>query len=300
MFKNILVPLDGSKLAEAAFNPAESLALTLGAPITLLHIIEKDAPQEIHSDHHLTKADEAVEYLKNIAARASTKELIVKTHVHTAEVKDVAASIIQHTAEEFSPDLIVMCAHGESGIRDLVFGNIAQQVLAGGRTPILLIQPESAEQKPFSLRKIFVPLDSESKHDESLRYATELAKAYHAELYLLTVIPTYRTLTGQDAVVSSMLPATSTAFLEILEETAKEHLQTHLDEFLSAGFNTEAEIGRGDSADVIASTAARVGADLILLSTHRKAGMGAFWARSVAPNVVKKTHIPLLLIPLEE
>ena len=300
MFKNILVPLDGSKLAEAAFNPAESLARTLGAPITLLHIIEKDAPQEIHSDHHLTKADEAVEYLKNIAAKVSAKELNVKTHVHTAEVKDVAASIIQHTTEEFSPDLIVMCAHGESGIRDMVFGNIAQQVLAGGQTPILLIQPESAEQKPFSLRKIFVPLDSESKHDESLRYATGLAKAYNAELYLLTVIPTYGTLTGQDAVVSSMLPATSTAFLEILEETAKEHLQTHLDEFLNAGINTEAEIGRGDPADVIASTAARVGADLILLSTHRKAGMGAFWARSVAPKVVKKTHIPLLLVPLEE
>jgi nucleotide-binding universal stress UspA family protein len=192
-----------------------------------------------------------------------------------------------------------MCAHGQSGIRDLVFGNIAQQVLAGGQTPILLIRPDSAEERPFSLRRIIVPLDSESKHDESLRYAMGLAKAYGAELYFLTVIPTYGTLSGQDAAVSSMLPATATAFLEILEETAREHLQTHLNEFLEAGFNADAEIGRGDAADVIATTAARVEADLILLSTHRRAGMGAFWARSVAPNVVKKTHIPLLLIPLK-
>ena len=300
MFKNILVPLDGSKLAETATAPAASLAETLDAPITLLHIIEKDAPQEVHSDHHLTQADEAVSYLKDVASKAFAKNLIVDTHVHTAEVQDVAASIIQHASEEFNPDLIVMCAHGHSGFRDLVFGNIAQQVLAGGQTPLLLLQPKSAESRPFTLRRLLVPLDSESVHDESLHFALELAKAYNAELYLLTVIPTYGTLTGKEAAVSSMLPATSTAFLDIQEETAKEHLQSHLNEFIATGYNVNAEIGRGDPAEVIVNTAARVGADLILLSTHRKAGMNAFWARSVAPNVVKKTHIPLLLVPMKE
>jgi nucleotide-binding universal stress UspA family protein len=300
MFKNILVPLDGSKLAEAATAPAASLAETLGAPITLLHIIEKDAPQEVHSDHHLTKSDEADTYLKDVAAKAFAKDLKVETHVHTAEVKDVAASIIQHASEEFNPDLIVMCAHGQGGFRDMIFGSIAQQVLAGGQTPLLLLRPKSAKSHPFTLRRLLVPLDSESIHDESLHYALELAKVYSAELYLLTVIPTYRTLTGKEAAVSSMLPATSSAFLDIQEETAKEHLQGHLDEFLAAGYNVNAEIGRGDPAEVIVATAARVQADLILLSTHRKAGMNAFWARSVAPNVVKKTHIPLLLVPMKD
>jgi nucleotide-binding universal stress UspA family protein len=300
MFKNILVPLDGSKLAEAAVPPAVSLAHTLGAPITLLHLIEKDAPQEVHSDRHLTKADEAATYLKNVAAKASRDDLKIETHVHTAEVQDVAASIIRHASEEFNPDLIVMCAHGHSGFRDLVFGNIAQQVLAGGETPLLLLRPQTAETKPFTLRHLLVPLDSESVHDESLRYALELAKAYKAELYLLTVIPTFGTLTGPEAAVSSMLPTTSAAFLDIQEETAKEHLQGHLDDFLKAGYNVNAEIARGDPAEVIVNTAARIGADMILLSTHRKAGMNAFWSRSVAPNVLKKTHIPLLLVPLKE
>ena len=300
MFKNILVPLDGSKLAEAAVPPATSLAKTLDAPVMLLHIIEKDAPQEVHSNHHLTKADEAVAYLKNIAATTSFKDLKVETHVHTAEVKDVAASIIQHASEEFNPDLIVMCAHGQGGFRDLIFGSIAQQVLAGGQTPLLLLRPKSAESSSFTLRRLLVPLDGESVHDESLRYALELAKANKAELYLLTVIPTYSTLSGHQAAASSMLPITATAFLDIQEETAKEHLQTHLDEFLEAGYNVNAEIARGDPAEVIVTTAARMGADLILLSTHRKAGMNAFWARSVAPNVVKKTHIPLLLVPMKE
>jgi nucleotide-binding universal stress UspA family protein len=299
MFKNILVPLDGSKLAETAVAPATSLAETLGAPVTLLHIIEKDAPQEVHSDHHLTKPDEANAYLQKVA-KSFANNIKVETHVHSAEVKDVAASIVQHASEEFSPDLIVMCSHGSGGFRDLLVGSIAQQVLVGGKTPLLLLQPETAESRPFTLRRILVPLDSESVHDESLNCALELAKACNAEIYLLTVIPTFNTLSGKDAAISSMLPATLTAFLEIQEETAKEHLQTHLDEFLEAGYNVNAEIGRGDPADVIASTAARVKADLILLGTHRKSGMNAFWAGSVAPNVVKKTHIPLLLVPLKE
>jgi nucleotide-binding universal stress UspA family protein len=300
MFKNILVPLDGSKLAEAAIPPAVSLAQTLKAPITLLHLIEKDAPQEIHKDHHLREAAEAADYLKNVAANAAKDGLKIETHVHTAEVKDVAASITRHASEEFNPDLIVMCAHGHSGFRDLVFGNIAQQVLSGGQTPLLLLQPESAESRPFSLRRLLVPLDNESVHDESLHYAQELARTYKAELYLLTVIPTFETLTGEEAAVSSMLPATATVFLDIQEETGKDHLQDHLNDLLKAGYNVNAEIARGDPAEVIVATAARISADMILLSTHRKAGMNAFWSRSVAPNVLKKTQIPLLLIPMKE
>jgi nucleotide-binding universal stress UspA family protein len=300
MFKSILIPLDGSKLAEAAINPAVSLSQTLHAPITLLHIIEKDAPQEVHSEHHLTRADEAVTYLDNLAVQARVNQVEVKTHVHSAEVKDVAASIIEHAAKEFTPDLIVMCAHGKTGMRELVFGNIAQKVLAGGETPLLLIQPETSDPQPFSLRKIFVPLDSESKHDESLSYASELAKTFGAGLYLLTVIPTFNKLTGQEATVSNLMPAAASAYLDILEDSAREHLQTHLDEFLQAGINTDAEVSRGDPAELIAATAARVGADMIVLSTHRKAGMRAFWARSVAPNVARKTRIPIMLVPLKE
>jgi len=300
MFKNILVPLDGSRLAETAVTPALSLAQTLAAPITLLHIIEKDAPQEVHSNRHLTRGDEAVAYLNALAQTKSDGKVKIETHVHTTEVRDVAASIIQHANEEFKPDLIVMCAHGQTGFRDLVFGNIAQQVLAGGQTPLLLTQPTTEVSSPFHVSRIFVPLDNESIHDKSLFFAQELAAAYKAEIYLLTVIPTIKTLSGEKAAISSMLPVTSRAFLDLQEETAREHLQTHLDEFRHAGYNANAEIGRGDPAEVIAATAARVDADLIILSTHRKTGMNAFWARSVAPNVLRKTHIPLLFVPLKD
>ena len=63
MFKNLLVPLDGSSLAESALTVARFLALNLGASVTLLHIIERDAPAAVHSERHLTNSEEALVYL---------------------------------------------------------------------------------------------------------------------------------------------------------------------------------------------------------------------------------------------
>jgi nucleotide-binding universal stress UspA family protein len=298
MFKHILVPLDGSRLAEAALAPAALIAQTLGAPVTLIHIIEQDARREVHKERHLTETDEAQMYLREVAARAFPSTMKVETHVHSAAVEDVARSIVEHTEEEFEPDLIVMCTHGKSGMRDLLFGSIAQQVVAQGTTPLLLVRPNEAGGT-FQLNKIFVPLDSESVHDDGLSLSEELARTFDAELYLLSVIPTFGTLAGERAATGSMLPATTAALLEIKEENAITHLQEHLDTLQAAGLRVTAEVARGDPAAEIVKSAEKTGADLIVLSTHRKAGMGAFWARSVAPTVANRSSLPLLLIPLK-
>ena len=299
MFKHILVPLDGSTLAEAALPAAVSLAQTFNAPVTLLHVIEQDAPEEVHRDRHLTEAGEAEAYLKQIANRAFPAGIKVNLHVHTSPVADVARSIVDHSSDEIQPDLIILCAHGNSGMHALVFGNIAQEVAAASGTPVLLIKPDGTS-KPFQLHHILVPLDNESIHDKALPIAEELSKAYGAELNLICVIPTLGTLSGEQAAVSNMLPATATAYLDIAEEIALEHFQDHLNLFKKAKISATAEIARGDPAPVIAKTADKIGADLILFGTHGRAGLDAFWNRSVAASVARRTNIPLLLIPLSE
>jgi nucleotide-binding universal stress UspA family protein len=298
MFKHILVPLDGSHLAEAALAPAALIAQTLGAPVTLIHIIEQDARREVHKDRHLTEADEAQAYLREVAVQSFPSDMKVETHVHSAAVEDVALSIVQHAQEEFAPDLIVMCTHGKSGVRGLLFGSIAQQVVAHGATPLLLVRPNE-KGRTFQLKRIFVPLDSESIHDDGLALSEELARAFDAELYLLSVVPTFGTLAGERAAAGNLLPVTTAALLDIKEENATEHLQEHLDALHAAGLRAAAEVARGDPASEIVKSAKKAGADLIVLSTHRKAGMGAFWARSVAPNVANRSNLPLLLIPLK-
>jgi nucleotide-binding universal stress UspA family protein len=298
MFKHILVPLDGSKLAEAAVPVAASLAQTLHAPVTLLHIIEQDPPQEIHKDHHITQADEASAYLEQVAKRDFPTQVKVGSHVHTAAVKDVSGSIVEHALREFQPDLIVMCTHGKSGVRELIYGSIAQQVIAQGITPLLLIKPEAGTSKGFKLDKILVPLDSGPVHDDSLPVTQELANAYRSSVHLLTVIPTFTTVAGETAAASSLLPATSSALLDIKAENAVEDLQEHLDEWKKASLAVTAEVARGDPATEIVKSAEKLNVDLIVLSTHRKAGTAAFWARSVAPNIVRRARVPILLIPL--
>jgi nucleotide-binding universal stress UspA family protein len=299
MFKQILIPLDGSKLAEAALPAAVSLTLVFKAPVTLLHIIEQDAPNEVHRDCHLTNVGEAEAYLAGIAENAFPAHVKVNLHVHTSPVSDVARSIVEHSSDEIQPDLIILCSHGNSGTHDFFFGNIAQQVVAASGTPVLLIKPDDSITQ-FDLHHILVPLDNESIHDKALPIAEGLANAYGAELNLLCVIPTLGTLSGEQAAVSSMLPATATAYLDIAEEIALDHFQGHLDSFKEAQIPATAEIARGDPASVIISTAEKIGSDLILFGTHGRAGLDAFWNRSVAASVARRTGIPLLLIPLTE
>src|SRR5512140_3482666 len=196
MFKHLLVPLDGSKLAEAALPAAVLLSKALGATVTLLHIIEKDAPQEIHGDRHLTNNDDACRYLDDVAQKFFPPEMEVETHVHTEEVKDVARSIVDHSGE-FAPDLIVLCAHGAGGWREVMVGSIAQQVIGLGKTPILLVRPGEAGTDVPSLHKILVPLDGDASHEACLPLAAELAQRLGASLSLLNVVHTLGTLPGE-------------------------------------------------------------------------------------------------------
>jgi nucleotide-binding universal stress UspA family protein len=298
MFKHLLVPLDGSQLAEAALPYAASLGEILRAKVTLLHVIEKDAPDQVHQEHHLRAAKEANAYLAEVAQRAFPKKVTVDWHVHTRAVPNVVDSIVRHAQRDFQPDLIVLCSHGRSGMRDIISSSIAQQVVAGSTIPVLLVKPKEGEPERPNFGKILVPLDNESAHDQSLPIAMDLAHAYRAEINMICVIPTLSTLSGEKAVAGTLLPGTTAAYLEMTEENARQHFQEHLEEFKTVDIPARATIARGDPVTIIAKTAQSMDADLILFATHGNAGFEAFWRGSVAANVARRTDIPLLLIPL--
>ena len=297
MFKHILVPLDGSHLAEAALPAAAEISKLLGASVTLIHVMEKNAPEEIHGDRHLTDPDDAYEYLNQIVGKYFDLNTRVKTYVHTQEVENVPRSIVDHTSE-LAPDLIVMCTHGEGGIRKWIVGGIAQRVIGRGKMPILLVQPDDyGAAPPVKFARFLVALDGDEEHERSLQVAASLAEATHARLHLLTVIPTMGTLTGQRAATSKLLPVATQAILDYNEETAVSYLQQHLDRLRALGLEVAAEVRRGDPARTIIEAAEGNGDDLIVLGTHGKAGMNAFWAGSVAPKIVGQTHLAILLVP---
>lgn len=298
MFMHILLPLDGSQLAESALPVVAYLADKLKAQVTLLHIIEKNAPASIHGQHHLTNEDEACQYLQNIAEKAFPPELTVYRHVHTEEVSKVSQSIVQHS-DELEPDLIVMCAHGEGGLRDVVVGSIAQQVIASGTIPVLLLQPEKDAAEFSSFERILVALDGNPEHESGYVLAAELAAELGAAVHLIQVVPTLSTLNPKQSATGTLLPKTTAALLEIDEDNASEYLEEKITRLLKAGVTVSAEVERGDPARQVVQSADTQNSQLIVLGTHGKSGMNAFWAGSVAPKIVEQTHRPILLVPVE-
>ena len=296
MFRRILIPLDGSKLSEASLGAAALLASRLESTVTLVHVVEQDPPAEVHKEHHLADAEEAKAYLDAVAQRAFPPTVKVEIHVQAAPVADVAGSIVAIADAALKPDLIVACTHGRGGVHGLLYGSIAQQIVAQGTTPLLLVKPDS---EPTQMKRLLVPLDPDSIHDDSLPTAEALARAFQADLNLISIIPTYGTLTGEQAAASSLMPATTQAMLDLAQERASDHLNQHVDALEHVGIRCHASIGRGDPAAAILKAAEETRADLIILSTHRKSGLGAFWSRSVAPNVAQRTKTPLLLLPLQ-
>lgn len=300
MFKHLLVPLDGSRLAESALPYAAFLAEKLGATITLIHIIEKNAPKEIHSEHHLTDPDEARSYLNEVAQRFFPPDIPVESHVHTSLVSDVAKSIVEHVAE-IQHDLVVMCTHGHSGLREWITGSIAQQVIGRGDIPVLLVRPDESEDQPaFACRKLLIPLDGNPDHEQGLPVAAELAHVCEAVLHLVMVIPTYGTLAGTQAAAAKLLPGTMSAMLDMSEKSGEDYLRRHLEHWIDSGITVTAEVARGDPAQTIINTALQAKADLIVLGTHGKAGTDAFWSGSVTPKISSRCRIPLLLVPVIE
>ena len=299
MFKRLLVPLDGSRLAESVLPAAVMLAHKLGASVTLVHIIEKDAPHEVHGERHLTTFAEAEPYLERIAREVFPEGVAVDWHVHTAEVEDITQGIVEHI-EELHPDLIVMCTHGSGGLRDVLFGSIAQQVVASSTIPVLLIQPGEEEQPPqvFDCTRMLVPLDGATAHEHGLAAAIELARACSSRVYLLLVVPTADTLSGPPAATGRMLPSATRAVLEMACESGEDYLTAVAEQRSAQGLAVEVTLRRGDEAESIVRTAQELEAGVIVLGTHGKKGIDAFWAGSIAPRIVTLSALPLLLVPI--
>jgi nucleotide-binding universal stress UspA family protein len=146
-YKHILVPLDGSDLAELALTDALNLAQLHQAEVTLLQVISPleylASNGDLFLDELWTLQKEAAwRYLKDISQREECKNL----EVHLAvEMGPTAEKIIDY-AHQAPIDLIVMATHGRSGFKRWVYGSVADKVLRGANLPILLIRAHP-EQK---------------------------------------------------------------------------------------------------------------------------------------------------------
>jgi nucleotide-binding universal stress UspA family protein len=146
MFKHLLVPLDGSMLAEKALTPALSMAQSFDSEITLLRItpppyvaarVSGSAYGDLILNLRRMASEEAHAYLR--AQQGSLRQQGHKVHIHLLEGEGVA-ELILNVIESLGIDAVVMSTHGHGGLTRWVFGSVADKVLRRAPVPILLIR----------------------------------------------------------------------------------------------------------------------------------------------------------------
>jgi nucleotide-binding universal stress UspA family protein len=290
--KRLLVPLDGSSLAEAVYPAISSLAKTFNAEVVLIHVLERNAPASVHGEKHLHDAKEGEAYLARQAERLQTEGISVETHLHEALEPDIPRSIVEH-AEEYSPDLIALCAHGHHGLRGFLTGRVGQQVLELGSSPVLILQPGL---ETFDLKTVVLPLDQDHPQSLALSVASVLAKAYRSELHLVSVVPTVGTLESERARTGLLLPSAMRAILEIDQAAGKQRLEELTAPYRAQGITVVGEVLRGETVATVLKRADDLESGLVVMETHGHAGLQAFLAGSVAQRIASRIRVPLLLV----
>ena len=142
MYERVLVPLDGSRLAEGILSSILQIASPLDLEVVLLYVVRPIAPQPIEGTRHFTFDDvvarlkKAREYLAPLAANLREGGVRVTTDVRRGEpVAEILAA-----ARETEPGLIAMTTHGRNGFGRLLFSSIAEAVLRHAEIPVLMMR----------------------------------------------------------------------------------------------------------------------------------------------------------------
>jgi nucleotide-binding universal stress UspA family protein len=289
---HLLVPLDGSALAEAVLPSAIVLARAFPARVTLLHVVEPHAPETVHGDRHLTRSEDAEAYLEQIVAQLAAQGVQASALVRPGS-GNVAAAIAEEAAGTHA-DLVVLCTHGRGGLRDALFGSVAQQVLQHGTTPVFLLKPDGPSD--FVCRTIMVPLDGSDAAAGALPSAAAIARACGAALRLVSVVPTPETAPPERAAATRLMPSAAAEVLDLEAAQMQEYLIGLTSTLAAGGITASGVVERGEAVRMLLDAAKVSQADLIVMATHGRSGLAGTWAGSVASRVIGHTAIAVLLV----
>jgi len=151
MYERVLVPLDGSEIAEAILPFAEKLAGPVDAEAMLVRVVEPLSAGEAFAAGGVVAPDtlflrqlEAKEYLARVERRLANKGIRVKTDLRNG----APAAEIVAAATSWGADLIAMATHGRGGLGRLLFGSVAEAVLRAAPVPVLMIRTTAKVSVP--------------------------------------------------------------------------------------------------------------------------------------------------------
>jgi nucleotide-binding universal stress UspA family protein len=310
--QTILVPLDGSRLAEQVLPHVAVLAPLLGARVCLLHVVPTSAHITMVGDTILgffgidepperydmrerrvweIERQRAESYLEPRAARLRADGLDVAIAVRLGS----PAETIVEAAKYWHANFIAMATHGASGLGRWALGSVTDKVVQATTTPVLVVRgAEGARAAPQAPKRILVPLDGSSLAKQALPVAAGLAMHAPAELILLRVValaeldPLFRPLD------SSIVRHDKIVFRPC--EQAARDLEACAVNLRREQIAATPVVVVDHTAEAIVEEAARREADLIVMATHGYGGLKRWALGSVADKVLHATATPLVLV----
>lgn len=284
MYEKILVPLDGSELAEGALPYAEGIATNLHSELILLTACEPDGCLERPLSAYLEKrAGE----LSSLGIKANP--LVVRGNV---------ASKILDFAEKNAVDLIIISTHGHGGPSMWPLGSIANKILQKACIPMLLVRSIKPEKTLHikELRNILLSLDGSRFAEAIIPYVEGLAQGMDSEVALVRIIEpinlprfaAYGRWVDWEKDEKD-LSAES-------EKKAKQYLSKKESDLRNKGVKVRSISLSGAPAQTILQYAEDNSVSLIALSTHGFSGISKWAYGSVASKIIESSSKPVLLV----
>lgn len=304
MYKRVLLPLDGSELAEVVFSYAKELAARLGVDLVLLHVVSPHERDLVPL--HRAYVDRAAEILRHESQELQKKAGIQPRGGGVAAQGEVA---VGHPGEEIlncalrhDIDLILLSTHGRSGIKRWALGSVADKVLRVSQIPVWLVRAGVREEivhDKWPTRTILVPLDGSQLSESAIPHVEALVKQLGPELVDVVLLRVC-----EPPVVASDYPPTAGLTWEEHKEHEMARPTTVCDEYLAGvqkrleglGIRARSVVLQGKAADEIADYANKNPVNLIVMSTHGRSGISRWAYGSVADKVLLGVCSPVFLV----
>lgn len=291
----ILVPLDGSELAEGALPWAATLAQALGAPLALLTVWQ-GTESELGANFPAMAVEveaKARDYFAGYLDSAKAKlpsGVQCETIIRSGEAGDE----ILRAAEELRARTVVIATHGRSGVGRWVYGSTAGHILRHTSLPVLAVGPHALASRDAMPRvqHIMVPLDGAAASESAIPIATDLAAQLRARISLVRVVR-WAVQAYPYTLPDAYVPQVD----DELEAGAKAYLREQ--EGKLAGSDVSGFVVRGAIADGLIEFAEKEAVDLTLMTTHARTGLARMALGSVADRVLQGPA-PVLLIRPEQ
>lgn len=294
MYREILVPVDGSPLSERALRYAIPIAERHGARLTLLQVVAPILPAIAGGGAPVRDpaldaewADEDRRAVERVAKRARKQTAV---QVDVVFRRGRAAQEIAEYAKDQSIDLVVMCTHGRGGFERLWLGSVADALLRQLTVPTLLVRAARGAALPEPgatlFPRVLVPVDGSPHAEQAVQAALTLVGDTPVAVTLLSVVHPTAAM-GAKAFPSDAERELCARYLEPL---AVRH----------RGPGRSIEVETAVTANVgkaIVEHAKRHDASLVALATQGLGGVQRFVVGSVADKLIRTAPMPVLVVP---